>query len=373
MDRLRSSPRRLGALMAVVVAALALTGCFKATQQVKIRPDGTGQVVLHVEIDKQALTGVAARLDLSGGVGVPLLGPDEPPFKLVDRTFPDGTKVRTTDGPKQAVLDASFAFERPEQYRQRRDEIDQAVTLDSVGGLPDDGSLQVRRVDDRVEVVLDLGASAQGVGGLDFAALTGILPPDAQPSAVLTMTLPGPVVGANGRVAGRTVTWDLLATGAPTSLTATSTVAAAGLPSWIVPAVVLAILAVVLLVALLVLRRRRRSTEPATPPVTPPTVPPGAPSATPPMVPRGAPVAPPMVLRGTADAPPSAVEPSPPHEPVDVDASVDLAPSPADVVHDAEPAPVPAPTGPAPGWYPDPGGTALARYWDGNSWTRYTR
>src|SRR5687768_7808739 len=97
---------RRGAVLLVVLAALvALSGCFKAKQDMEIRADGTGSVVFHVEVNKKAVEAIARSLDL-GGLAGPT--PVDEPFKAVDRTFPDGTKVRAVNTPDRSTVDASF-------------------------------------------------------------------------------------------------------------------------------------------------------------------------------------------------------------------------------------------------------------------------
>ena len=242
--------------MAVLLSALGLSGCFRAAQDVKIRADGGGAVELHVEIDKKAMAYVVSRGPR--GTIPPMV--QRPQLKLVDVTFPDGTTVRTTDDPERSVLDASFEFSGPEDYARRMEQIDDAVSLDDQPPQQTYGSLQVRRVGDRIDVAFSVAGMTEGLGRLDFLNTTAVFPPDLRPRATLTLTMPGPVIETNGNRDGRKVTWDPTETGAG-ELTASSKIPggiledSGKLVSWAIPAGAAALL---LVLAVLGTRRRRR-------------------------------------------------------------------------------------------------------------------
>lgn len=273
MSRRRSSAAHpVAALLAAVVVAVGLSGCFKASQDVGVNADGTGTVVLHAELNKRALAAVARSF---GGVTPDLQSPQ---FRLVDRTFPDGTKVRTTDDAERSVLDASFAFDGPDDYLKKMEQVNEAITPDSDEPTRPGGSLDVRRVDQRMEVALDLGRVTEDVGEVDLSALSGILSAEARPSATVTITMPGPIVATNGTANGRTATWDLLSRGVPATLTVSSEIARSGLPAWLLPAAAGVLVALLLaLVGILLSRRSRPAAEPGGPyqpgPLPPPVLP----------------------------------------------------------------------------------------------------
>jgi len=235
------------------------------SQDVKVRADGTGSVVLHYEINKKAIAAIGG----IGGGGPP--EPQEAPFKVVNRTFPDGTKVRTTDDAERSVLDASFEFNGSDDYRRRMEQIGEAVNVGPTQAGSSDGSLQVRRVGERMEVAVDLGTMTEGLAEVDFSRLGSVLSADAQPRATVAVTMPGSILDTNGTKNGRKVTWDLLGKGAPRMLTASSTVASAGIlasitdsadrPAWVIPAAAGVALVLVLLLIVILLRRRRRGAK----------------------------------------------------------------------------------------------------------------
>ena len=285
----RTSPtaRPRTVLLAAVVMVLGLSGCFKASQDVKVRADGTGAVVLHAEVNKRALTAFARSF---GGLGA-AADLQSPSFKLVDRTFPDGTKVRTTDDADRSVLDASFTFDGSDDYVRKMEQVNEAITPGSDEPTRSDGSLKVRRVDDRMEVALDLGRVTEDVVDVDLSVLGGILSPDAQPRAAVTITMPGRILETNGTANGRTATWDVLSKGAPATLTASSEIDGAGLPGWALPAVGLTLVLVVALglVGILLSRRSRRDDEPVVPHQPGSVQPAGAPGTFFPSPPAGLP------------------------------------------------------------------------------------
>ncbi len=412
--------RRPAAALAVVVAVLGLTGCFKASHDVAVRGDGTGSVTLHVEVDKRALAAVVQTFS-SLGAGGPLPEPLDP-FRPVDRTFPDGTRVRSVDTASRATLDASFDFEGPEDYRRKMLQVNQAVAANPDASLPDDGTIDIQRAGRRMDVALDLGASVTGFGDLDLSALGGLVAPADLPEIVVTLSMPGKILTTNGSARGSTVTWDLLRRDAPTTLRASSTVARPGLPAWALPAAGALVLALLTAALGVVLAQRRRPVAAAVAGGPSPPVPaPGVATFFPPPPSRGAPGG-----GVPASSPPSAwmAQAAPPAPPtVDLPTEAPAwppAPTPADTGSAGRPSwpepgsptgPPPAPwsgvggpTGPAtvpwpepgdpagsptvplpvtppdppvagapePGWYADPSGEAGARYWDGRQWTPHT-
>lgn len=396
-----SRPRRVPAVLALVAALVVLSGCFKVSQDVEVRGDGSGSVTLHAEIDKKALAELFTNLGGVSGVTPDLITP----FRSVNRTFPDGTKVRAVDSSERATLDASFDFSGPDEYRRKMQEVNQAVAANPDASLPDDGSIDIRRVRDRMEVKLDPGSFTAGTADLPIAALSGMLEPDAQPEVLVTITMPGPVLASNGQVRGRTVTWDLLGRGAPATLTASSEVESPGAPTWALAlGVGLILLVLAVTIAFLVSQRRHRAAmaagpdapewnptghpgtgtffppgpvQPATggwpvPPPRPPAPTP-APSGPPPWQPSPWSVppaveAPPAPWSGppTPAAPPPWTWPPTARTPPEPEPTVDQA--------DALPttAEIPA-AAPVPGWYADPAGGSGLRFWDGVQWTPHTR
>ena len=371
-------PRRLAAAASVVAALLALSGCFKASHDVAVRADGSGSVTVHVDVDKGAAASLLRSFAGLGGSSGPVPGVVEP-FKPVDRTFPDGTRVRSVDTPDRATLDASFDFADPDDYKRKLQQVSQAISNNPDASLPDDGSLDIRRVGDRLDVALDVGPSLAGAGDVDFAAVSRVLDPDDLPELVVTITMPGAILDTNGVANGRTVTWDLLSRSAPSTLTVSSRVARAGLPGWAVPVGVG--LVVVLLLALLgvLVGQRRRPVAAAEPEATPR---PGTATFFPP--PPGLPP-PPQAGWPT----PQAVEPparaaAPPREAwptrsgPEEGAPVTPGQEPASPSGSAAPAEEVGPSGATPGvapeagWYSDPAGSGGWRYWDGSSWTSHT-
>ena len=376
---------------AVVAAVLALSGCFKASQDVAVRADGSGSVTLHVDVDKGAASSLLRSFAGLGGSSGPIPGVLEP-FKPVDRTFPDGTKVRSVDTPDRATLDASFDFADPGDYARKLQQVSQAISNNPDASLPDDGSLRIRRVEDRLEVALDVGPSLAGAGDVDFAAVSRVLDPDDLPEFVVTITMPGAILDTNGAANGRTVTWDLLSRSAPSTLTVSSNLSRAGLPRWAVPVGVgLVVVLLLALLGVLVGQRRRpiAAAEPEAPPQRgtatffppPPGVPPLPQAGWPrpsPVEPPVRPAAPPQETWPTPPGPEvaapvtpgrEAVAPSGSAETVEVPVAVPR-PAPAeDVAPPGATAPVPAPVA---GWYSDPAGSGGWRYWDGSSWTSHT-
>jgi hypothetical protein len=263
-----SQARRAASLLAVVAALLGLSGCFKANQSVKVKADGSGSVVLHGELNKKAVAAIEKSL---GDLGLGGTTPDlAAPFLPVDKTFPDGTKVRTADNAERSTLDASFDFSGSDEYKRKLRQINEAIDPGTGGGAfmsDDEGSILIRRVDDRMEVTLDVGSSTDA-GDIDVSALRGLLDPETLPSVVVTITMPGSILNTNGKANGRTVTWDLLSNDAPPTLTASSKIAKPGLPAWALPAG--AGLIVVLLLAMIgvALSKRSRAAS-AGPPVVP--------------------------------------------------------------------------------------------------------
>ena len=51
--------RHVAVLTAVVIMVLGLSGCFKASQDLTVRADGTGAVKIHAELNKKALAAIA--------------------------------------------------------------------------------------------------------------------------------------------------------------------------------------------------------------------------------------------------------------------------------------------------------------------------
>ncbi|MEO5679817.1 MAG: DUF2510 domain-containing protein [Acidimicrobiales bacterium] len=327
------SARRVATLVVAVVAALGLSGCFKASQTVNVRADGTGTVALHAEINKKALAALVNGLGGAAAGGAPA---QTLPFRLVDRTFPDGTRVHTTDAADRSVFDASFAFNGPDDYVHKMGEIDEAASTDPGTGS-EGGSLLVRRAGDQVELVLDLGTTS-GVGDVELSTMRDVLASDAQPSATVTVTMPGSIVASNGNARGRTVSWDLLTERAPSRLLVTSRIAAAGLPSWAVPVgigVAVALVLVLALVGLLLSRRRRHAGEAH--PVAPPQPGPAAgagPAGTFFPAPGGLPPREPVGSAGDAGGSPWAPEAAEPWSP---------APAPAPGAPPPPPRPLPPP------------------------------
>ncbi len=348
---------------------LGLSGCFKASQDVKVKADGTGTVVLHVELDKRALAAVAR----SFGGSPPDLGAAQ--FQLVDRTFPDGTRVRTGDDAERSVLDASFDFDGSDDYLRKMEQINEAIAPGSDEPTPS-GSLEVRRVGEQLEVALDLGDGREDLDAFDLGRLIGVLSADTRPSATVTITMPGPILATNGTATGRTATWDLLASGAPSTLTVSSDIARAGLPGWVVPAAAGLMLALILgIVGVLLSRRAQRPGEavvpvqpaPAQPAPLPgtffPAPPPGPPPAGPtdrPLEPQPSaqpgtlvPARPPgWPSRGPEDVPtppPWAPQPQPwaATEPVDpAPTGAEAAPPPVPAWPGVDPVPPPVPAWP---------------------------
>lgn len=338
MERRSSHPARLVATVLVAtLALLGLSGCFKADQKLNVKADGSGSVVLHAELNKKAFAAFAEGLGGFGGLGG---APDRAPFKIVDRTFPDGTKVRTTDDAERSVLDASFDFDGADDYRRKMAELDQATSLDSSGPSSGNGSLEVRRAGGQVEVALNLGSSTDGIADIDLSTLAGVLAADVLPSATVTITMPGKVVTTNGQADGRTVTWDLLSKGAPTTLTATSEGGGSGLPGWAVPVGIgLVLLLVVGVIGVLLTQRRRSSKDrgPVVPTQPGPWPPTGQPGTFFPSPPPGLPT------REPVGGPPVVAEPStwavpvPNEEPEVAAATPASQPSPAERQEEARP------------------------------------
>jgi len=321
--------RRVVAVLAVVAAVLSLSGCFKASQDVEVRADGSGSLVLHAEVDREVLAAVTARFNVAG-----VAGPDAALFQPVDKTFPDGAKVRAVDTPDRATLDASFDFSGPDEYRRKLEEVRRAIAVGPEATLPE-GSINIRRVDDRLEVALVVREVTAET--LDPSILRDLLLPGTAPEIVVTLTMPGRILSSNGTASGRTVTWDLLDRGSPATLTASSTLDRPGLPAWAVPAGAGLVLVVLLLMILgTFLRRGHTAPAPADP----------VPAGPQPVGPRGSffPPSPPLGAPAGWPAPPA---PPPP-----------------------EPSPVPQ--APEPGWYADPAGGGGLRYWDGRGWTSRT-
>ena len=251
--------RRVPALLALVVALLSLSGCFKVSQDVQVRADGSGSVTLHAEINKKALADLFNNLGADLGVVLPEL---VTPFRTITRTFPDGTKVRAVDGPERATLDASFDFTGPDDYRHKLQEVNEAIAANPDASLPDDGSIEIRRVRDTMDVTLDPGSFSSGTGDINLSALSGLLDPGSRPEVIVTITMPGSVLTTNGQAQGRTVTWNLLARGAPATLTASSEVEGAGAPTWAL-ALGIGLILLVLVVTLTFLVSQRRRTAAA--------------------------------------------------------------------------------------------------------------
>lgn len=406
MTRL-SRLRRVPAVLALVAALVVLSGCFKVSQDVEVRGDGSGSVTLHAEINKKALAELFTNLGGLAGVTPDLITP----FRSVNRTFPDGTKVRAVDSSERATLDASFDFSGPDEYRRKMQEVNEAVAANPDASLPDDGSIDIRRVRDLMEVKLDPGSFTAGTTDLPIAALSGMLEPDAQPEVLVTITMPGPVLTSNGQVRGRTVTWDLLGRGAPATLTASSEVDNPGAPTWALAlGVGLILLVLVVTIAFFVSQRRHRLASAAGPeaPEWSPTGHPGTgsffpPEATQPAtggwpVPPPRPPAPTPVPTGpppwqpspwsvppAVDAPPApwsgpptpAAPPGPSSPPVPSTSppTTRTPPKREPTAEQADAAPtaeIPV-TAPVPGWYADPAGGGGLRYWDGAQWTPHTR
>ncbi|MFP5370875.1 MAG: LppM family (lipo)protein, partial [Actinomycetes bacterium] len=254
--------RRAAAVLAVVAAVLVLSGCFKARQDIAIKADGTGSIVLHVEVNKKAIEALARSFgDPTGGMGGASMAE---PFKPVDTTFPDGTKVRAVNTPELSTVDASFDFSGPDDYARKLEQVGNAVNTDPDTSPPTEGAIVIRRTEDRMDVSLDVGDATQGVEDVDLSVLTGLLDPAAMPSAVVAITMPGSIVSSNGQADGRTVTWDLLSQTAPSTLTVTSEIDDSSLPAWALPAA--GGLIVLLLLGILgVLLTQRRRPQPAGP------------------------------------------------------------------------------------------------------------
>ena len=253
--------RRAVAVLAAVAAVVGLSGCFKVNHDMEIKADGTGSASLHVEVNKKAVEAMARSFDVGGAVP-----PMEDVFKPVDKTFPDGTRVTAVNNADRSTVDASFDFSGADDYGRRMQQIGDAVATDPDDSMPTDGSIQIRRNGDRMDVSLDVGSATEGSDQFDLASLQGVLDPSALPSVVFTITMPGKVVTTNGQERGRTVTWDLLSKTAPTTLTVTSEVEKDGLPAWAIPAGGgLLFLSLLALLAVL-LTQRRRSARPVGPP-----------------------------------------------------------------------------------------------------------
>ncbi len=221
--------RRAAVLLAVAIAVLGLSGCFNASQDVRVRANGSGSVTIHAEVNKKALAAILKSSHGAGGLGGAAA---LTPFRSVDRTFPDGTKVRAVDRADRSTLDASFDFSGPDEYKQKLRQVNAALVSSAPAAVPDDGSIQIRRTGDRMEVALDFGSFTEGAGDLDLASLSRAVDPADLPTVVVTITMPGSILTTNGRTQGRTATWDLLSRGSPTTLTASSTVADPGPPLW---------------------------------------------------------------------------------------------------------------------------------------------
>lgn len=382
-------------LLAAVLVVVGLSGCFKASQDVKVKADGTGTVVLHAELDKRALAAVAR----SFGGSPPDLG--APQFQLVDRTFPDGTRVRTGDDAERSVLDASFDFDGSDDYLRKMEQINEAIAPGSDEPTPS-GSLEVRRVGEQLEVALDLGDGREDLDAFDLGRLIGVLSADARPSATVTITMPGRIRVTNGTATGRTATWDLLASGAPSTLTVSSDIARAGLPGWVVPAAAGLMLALILgIVGVLLSRRAQRPGESVVPVRPAPAQPATRPGTFFPAPPPGPAPAGPFdrPLEPQPGAPPGTLDPArppgwpsrgpdvptpPPWAPQPQPWPVTWPPGPPAPAEPARPdsqrsTPAASPdeaaavaTGPGAGWYPDPAGGGGVRYWDGTSWTHHT-
>jgi len=298
--------RRSAALLGLVAALLGLSGCFTVSQDVNVRADGSGSVAIHVDMDKKAF---AAAMGSFGGAGTNGATPVTAPFKVVNRTFPDGAKVRAADSVERSTMDASFDFEGPEDYSRKIREIDEAVATDG-NATSNDGSLRTRRTGNRLEVQLDVGFSMAATSGVDLSALLAEFGGPAVAKVAITITMPGSILASNGQVNGRTVTWDPLRKGSPSIFTVTSSVDDTGLPAWVIPAAAGLGLLLLLVLAGAFLSSRRRPAA-VVGPVSP------APWA--------------------ASSHPATFFPNP-----------------------------------SPGWYPDPAGGTGRRYWDGTTWTEYT-
>lgn len=400
-------------VLAVAAAVLCLSGCFKARQDVKIRGDGSGSVVLHAELNKKAMAAVAKSF---GGATTSPLGTMTGSINPVDKTFPDGTRVRAVEDADKATFDASFSFNGPDEYARKMQQVDEALSGNPDASLREAGSIRVSRNGDVIEVALDVGSTA-GTGNPDISALFGVLDRDAIPEVIVTLTMPGSIVDSNGTNRGRTVTWDLLRPGAPPLLTASSKVARPALPAWAVPAGVALILVLLLGVVGAVLSRRRPKGDPAVayhpgpwspggqqapgtffpiPGGLPPREPVGWPSPPPAAPPVTAPVqVPPAPWPGASDAaqPPAdaaagepagspratAAEP-PGEDPLPwrlPGAAAEPGPGGGGTAGGAageEEPPTAAPVlAPEAGWYADPAGGSGVRWWDGAQWTGHTR
>jgi hypothetical protein len=170
---------RLGAAAALVLLTAGLSGCFTLRMDLAVQPDDTvdGSVVLAVDQSLAAAAGgEQALLDGLTGGGSPF---PEPPSAgdVQQREYRDGDLVGV-EYVLTGVPVEDFA---------------------SQGG----GDLSITREGDRFVVTgsVNLSDGDPASGGPDVSQILGTA------DITLSLTFPGDVVDTNGRVAGRTVTW----------------------------------------------------------------------------------------------------------------------------------------------------------------------
>ncbi|MDH4159878.1 MAG: hypothetical protein OEV62_06445, partial [Actinomycetota bacterium] len=239
--------RRLGALGALALATLLLSGCFTLRMDLALQADDTvdGSVVLAVDKSLAALAGGEDAL-LEGLTSEGSLFDEAPSSGDVQqREYREGDLIGV-----EYVLSGIPVEEFSSQQS---------------------GDLSISRDGDRFVVTgnLDMAQPDAAAGEPDASQLLGTA------DISVSITFPGEVVETNGQVDGRTVTWEPQV-GQANPITAVGM--ATGGPNlglWLGVGLV-ALLVVVAGVSLVVLRRRPAATTPPEGPVDVDTVLPGA-------------------------------------------------------------------------------------------------
>lgn len=228
-------PRRWRAALALTLL-LALTGCVKLDMDMDVRADNTVDGTLIIAVDKEFIKAaglteqqVVSQLDKQG------------PFRAAERPKHGSFAERPYDS--DGKVGKAYTFKD--------------VPLTEFGGGPD--GLSIRRQGDRFLVtgVVDMTTSAPA--DLADPGRAGQFGKSAETR--IRMTFPGEVLKANGKIDGRSVTWNPKI-GEKTMLTAEArTSAIIPILLTVVGGIVLLLLVVGLIVFLVV--RSRRSREPA--------------------------------------------------------------------------------------------------------------